>query len=312
MKLRIKTGKSGKEIRLTLALILLSGLLGVWIFLFTEPGIVGQLYNNTSLVNTTINITNAAPMVYVVTFQDVINLRSYNTTNVTCNVTVFDFDNDSVTVNATLFINGTNSPDSPDDNNNHYSNVNCTLMSAQDLYMNYSCVFQMQYYADNTSNWMCNATAIDTESSFTSNESDTGTVNPLVAIKLPELIDYGDLAVFDISPPIEANVTNAGNRDVNISVRGWGSTEGDTLSFVCSYGVIPIEVERYDVVNDTNYVVMTQLTNSDVMIPDFQVDQRTDDSEESTNQTYWKVQVPIGAGGVCNGKVMFTATDRGD
>ena len=312
MKLRIKTGKTGNEIRLTLSLILLSALFGMWLVLLTKPlPIQAQLYNNTSLVNTTLNITNSAPLVQNVYFQTIIDLNSYNTTNVTCNVTVFDYDNDSLVINATLYIDGITEPSDPDDNNNHYSNGNCTPTTPQDRNMNFTCVIPMQYYADNTSLWRCNATATDIKNASTSNTSNTGTVNPLVAIKLPEIIDYGDLEVWDISADIPANVTNAGNRDVNITVRGWGGTEGDGTSFICSFGSIAIEWERYNITNSSYYPQMTQLTNSDVMIPGFWVNQRTDDTQESINQTWWKVQVPTGAGGVCNGKVMFTATDRG-
>jgi hypothetical protein len=57
---------------------------------------------------------------------------------------------------------------------------------------------------------------------------------------------------------------------------------------------------------------MKPVTNSDVQIVDgdFHVLQRTNETEESKNATYWKVYIPVGAAGVCNGKLMFTATDR--
>ena len=47
------------------------------------------------------------------------------------------------------------------------------------------------------------------------------------------------------------------------------------------------------------------------MIPSFYVPQRIDETYDSMNATFWKVQIPVGAGGVCNGKILFSATDRG-
>jgi len=306
------TIKRWMENNLSLVFILLFIGLGLWLLPFNSIMGEGQLYNETFLANTTVNITNAAPLITAISLQTPIDLRSYNTTNITCNVSVFDFDNDSVLVNATFYLEGTSNPLSPDDNNSHYTNTNCTLLSPQDLNMNYSCVFSIEYYADNSSQWLCNATVSDQGFVPTSNESNYATVNPLVAIKMDPLLDYGDLEVGQTSPDTLANITNAGNRDANISVDGYGSVDGDGLAFNCSFGSITLDYERYDSVSGTPYGGMSLLTDTSTMIPNFYVPQRTNDAAESINSTYWKVQIPVGAGGVCNGKILFSAIDRGN
>jgi len=303
--------KNWMEKNITLVFLVLFTLLGLWLLPFHSMMSEGQLYNETYLVNTTVNITNAAPLITSITFQSIIDLRSYNTTNITCNVSVFDFDNDSVLVNATVYLVGSSTPTSPNDNNNHYTNVNCSRLTPQDLYMNYSCEVPLQYYADNSSQWICNATVSDGGLIPTSNESGYGTVNPLLAIKMDPLLDYGDREVGETSPDTLANVTNAGNRDANISVDGYGGTDGDGLSFNCTFGNIILDYERYDVVSGSPFGGMTLLTDAATMVPDFYVPQRINETYDSMNATFWKVQIPVGAGGVCNGKILFTATDRG-
>ena len=51
---------AGKDM-LSYFLFVLLALFGAWLLLLTEPLIIGQPYNTTALVNTTVNITNSAP-----------------------------------------------------------------------------------------------------------------------------------------------------------------------------------------------------------------------------------------------------------
>jgi len=300
------------ERMLGFSILILTIVFAIWTSVFFSEMTAGQAYNSTSLVNTTVNITNAAPLISRIVLQTPINLLSYNTTIVTCNVSVFDYDNDTLNVNATLYLEGIVGSNATDDGNNHYTNSSCGLLTPQDQYMNYSCVFHVKYYADNSSNWICNATVSDGGTVHTSNLSNYATINPLVAIKMDPLLDYGDLKVAETSNDTIANITNAGNRDVNISVDGYGATDGDGQAFICSFGQIPLNLERYSNTNGTLFPSMTPLTDSSTMISNFYVPQRTNETnDDSITETYWKVQIPIGAAGVCNGKILFTATDRG-
>jgi hypothetical protein len=128
---------------------------------------------------------------------------------------------------------------------------------------------------------------------------------------MDSVLDFGNLGVNQESNETTANVTNAGNRNTNISVEGYGVTPGDGLAMACTFGSIPVGNERYDILNGTSYSFMYQLTGGTTMAKNFYMPQRTSESADSTNKTYWKILIPGGAGGVCNGKILFTASDRG-
>ena len=142
------------------------------------------------------------------------------------------------------------------------------------------------------------------------------TINPVLALTVPNEIDYGNLSVTETSSDIPANISNWGNVPINISVRGWGGT-GDysdayaNLSMICDYGNISIGYERYNITNGSGYDSMTNLTNTSTGIPNFDLPTRTNDNnyDTDTNTTYWKIQIPLTIGGYCNGTVQFSATD---
>jgi len=80
-----------------------------------------------------------------------------------CNATVEDENgaSDIISANATLFdlSIGINSPD---DLNDHYSNSSCEQTGSFGDEKNFSCKFDLTYFANNAS-WACNVTAYDTE-----------------------------------------------------------------------------------------------------------------------------------------------------
>jgi hypothetical protein len=304
------TRKRPERTYLDIGLGLLSLLLLLWTALLFEPLISGQPYNETAVVNVTVNISNSAPVVFDVTLPTPIDLIAYDNLIVQCNFTVYDFDNNTLGANATLYHSSVSSLDEP--NNNYlYQNNSCSQVTPTDYYTDFICTFAVSYYANNGT-WYCNATAYDTLDGVSTNLSNPAIVNPLVAIRMPLLLDYGELAVNQISNDTLANITNAGNRHANISVEGYGQVPGDGLAFVCDSGSIAVSYQRYNITANSTYEVMHQLTGSTAMIPGFYVPQRTSPSEDSINITYWKIAVPVGAGGVCQGKILFTATDRGN
>ncbi|NTV24035.1 MAG: hypothetical protein HGA85_06735, partial [Nanoarchaeota archaeon] len=97
----------------SIALLALFIMFGLWISLIIEPVAKGQTYNTTALVNTTLNITNSAPMVSSVLLPTPINLVAYSNTTVQCNASVFDYDNQTLGVNATFYIEGLVDTSSP-------------------------------------------------------------------------------------------------------------------------------------------------------------------------------------------------------
>ncbi len=296
------------------AISLLLGIFAIWSFMLLAPQLATGAYNSTALVNTTVNITNAAPYITRIVADTPINLIGYSNKTVFCNLTVFDYDNDTLIVNATFYLEGVASYGDADDGNNHYTNRSCERISPQATSMNYTCAFRVEYFANNNTNWRCNATVTDSITVVDgTNVSNYVTINPLVAIVLPTLIDYGNLQTGEISNDTIANVTNGGNRNANISVEGYAVTPGDGLAFDCDSGSIPLSYERYNTTNSSTaaYPFMTQLTGTTNQLENsFYVPQRVSETQDSAEETFWKVQIPVGAGGVCNGKILFTASDR--
>ncbi|MBN2422001.1 hypothetical protein JXB41_02140 [Candidatus Woesearchaeota archaeon] len=297
-----------------LAIAMLS--FALWISLYLpEKGdaYLGAAINQT--LNTTVNITNAMPEVRNIVCETPVDLEAYGNVTLNCNTTVFDWDNDTLIVNGTIYQDGSTDADSLLDYNVRYINTSCARLTPQDLEMNYSCTFTIFYYANNGSTWIANITAKDDDDAIHTNLSNYVTINPLVAIYVPGVLDYGEMMTNEISADKLANITNAGNRNVSIYVEGWGAVRGDGLAMNCSYGSIAVSYERY------NYSTpglswssqMVQLTNASVLIGDFTVFHRFDDTSlnDSTNSTYWKLAIPPFAGGLCNGKILFTAEDNG-
>ncbi len=281
----------------------------LWVALLVVPGAtVAQE------INTTVNITNARPEVRDAVLDAVVDLESYGEVTVNCSAVVFDWDNDTLSVNASLYLSTVANPDSTLDNNTIYWNTSCTQESDQDRQMDFLCTFPVQYYADNSTQWICNVTVEDDENAYHSNLSDFGEIRPLVAIYVPGQLDFGNLAYNDISDDKLANITNAGNRNLTILTEGYGVSPGDGLAMNCTYGNIPVSNERYNRTSGADWnTEMVLLTSAPLIMDGLMVEHRFDDLtiEYSTNSTFWKLKIPPLAGGVCTGRILFTAQDLG-
>ncbi len=294
-------------VSLTLALA------GALVFLSAVgQGATGDAVNFRNVsVDTTVNITNSFPEVTDIRLNDPVTLEAGTTKLVECNVTVRDFDgqNDIDNVNATFFDPDNTSLNAPNDNNNHYENASCTKTSGSGNVANYTCGFNVEYYANNAT-WNCTSFAEDTQNA-TGNLSNSTTVESLLALNVTQLIDYGDIPVGNISSSQEANVTNFGNVNINVSVRGYGNQSGDGLAMVCEEGNISVENERFDLNSSAAFNEMTKLNDTKKIISNFTVDRRVNDSiiNNTRNGTYWKLRVPSSSNpsGVCNGTVVFQA-----
>lgn len=287
-------------------LLVLVFVIAVAFTLFSFPHVIS--YDQTN-VSTTVNITNAKPEVLNVEIYDNtnINLTEGSTTLVWCNVSVLDYNGfaDISNINATFWHSTNTTEDAALNNNSMYRNGSCSFMSGSGWYANYTCGFDVYYYAYNGT-WNCNVTVNDTLN-YQNNGSNTSTVLPLYAFNMSNLIDYGDLAVEDTSTNQEFNITNWGNQPINVSVYGYGSTTGDGLAMVCQVGNISIANERYDVDSGATWATMTALTGAAAQISGLTIDKQTDPATEVINATYWSLYVPPNPFGVCNGTVIFEA-----
>jgi len=274
-------------------------------------------------VDTILEIGNVAPEILNVTINNnsaSIDLSPNGTVVVDVYVIARDYNNDTDIQNITadFYDNANSEPNGTDDDNFHYSNDTCLLNRTYgDQYeLNATCSFTIQYFANNGT-WNATATATDADL-LTGEGNDSIEVNTLIALSLPDTIAYGEVNASTVSDQQIANVTNAGNTIVNLSLSGYGVTVGDGLALNCTLGTvqnISIEFEKYNltysdtaVLNLTSFEFNhTNLTSSPVTHA-FNLPQRQDDTArylDDTNASYWRVYVPAGVAGTCTGNIVF-------
>jgi hypothetical protein len=311
------SGKSSWKLLLLLAIIAYAA----GTALFTYSWAAGPNYKNVT-VDTTVNITNSLPTVLSVIINTDntttgiknITLNAGTTKLVWCNATIRDYNggNTITNVSATFYDNANANSFSPDDNNTHYTNTTCDTASFgwDGFYRNASCSFQIQYYA-NVNNWTCNVTATDDYSfgnaSRQQSLANQTHIDQLLALNVTPLIDYGNLAVGDTSAPQQANITNFGNRNINISVKGYGAALNDGLAMVCEVGNIAIQNEKYNLIGGGDITQYANLSSAATQIGNLTVMQQTNDSQPVINTSYWVLYVPPNPFGRCNGTVVFQA-----
>jgi len=284
-------------------LLLLAVLLYNVVFSYSYS--VGPNYRNVT-IDTRVNVTNAGPEVRLIRMNDPITLTAGSPTYVECNVSVLDF-NGGGDINRTeaIFYHSTSSSTASDDNNTHYTNATCTPYAQGGDWKNFTCGFQVYYYALNGT-WTCNATTYDNRS-YNDTKLNTTTIDALLALNVsPTLIDYGNLSVSDTSVNKSANVTNIGNVPINISVKGYGATENDGLAFVCAVGNISIANERYSINRSHSYTQKSSLQAS-FQQTNLTIQKQNVTGQFKTNATYWQLYVPPNPFGICNGTIVFQA-----
>ncbi|MBR9704694.1 hypothetical protein GOV12_04730, partial [Candidatus Pacearchaeota archaeon] len=149
--------------------------------------------------------------------------------------------------------------------------------------------------------------------------NDSINVSELIAIDMPDTISYGLVNATYVSLENITNISNAGNVPLNISLKGWAIDEGDGNAMNCTQGAnknISVEHEKYNLTDSTageitvtavnsNY---TNLTSSPV-INEFDMNPRIQDGyNDATNASYWRLYIPIGVAGSCQGNIQFGAT----
>ena len=190
---------------LAIAVLVLSSFL-IFSSISKATNIIGGNYNNVTL-HTFVHISNSKPEVLAIqVYQDNtpaitnITLNAGSTRNITCNVSVRDWDgyNDVVNVNATVWNNAASQSNTADDNNTHYTNANCSgPFNPANYTSSYQCIFPVLYYANNGT-WSCNVTAIDTFNK-TGWNTNTTYIYSYYALNVTDGIDYGSVAVEDYS-----------------------------------------------------------------------------------------------------------------
>ncbi len=274
-----------------------------------------QSPNNRNVsVDVHVNITGSAPEIVTTYLQDPITLAAGSVRVVSCNFSIRDYNGfaDIDTVNATFFSIAQSSLNAVNDNNTHYTNTSCAAIAGQQggFFSNYTCSFALSYYAVNGT-WNCTGYVNDT-ANLTTNNSGRTNISALFALNVTPQIDYGNVAIGSTSLNQSANVTNLGNRPINVSVRGYGAAFNDGLSFVCDNGNVSVGAQRFSSDITAAYAAKTALTSAYQQVPAFVVAKTVNDSSQ-INTSYWQLSLSVAesANGLCNGTVVFQAESAG-
>lgn len=273
--------------------------------------------NNATTI-TRVLITNTAPTLSnLIVEPSSIDLIPGSITTINCTGNFYDSNgwDDIGRINAT-FYDITYGPGTTQDFNFRYINNSCgnaTTACTQLSATNSSCTckFNIRYFANNGS-WICNMTIADEFGLSSTDNSSFAAINPTIGISAPSEIDYGNLSITETSAQKSANLSNYGNVQINISLRGYGGTDPDNqnnLSMICDGGSISNTYERYSVISGTAFDSMYNISNETVQIPNFNLPVRTNDTNYGSdrNTTYWRIYIPSTVSGYCNGTLEFYA-----
>lgn len=278
--------------------------------------------NTTSI--TILGVGNSFPEVQNTSIENndsAVALTPNSTKTIQCVSIIVDYNGDS-DINstwATFYDTASSSHGAPDDNNDHYTNTSCSLNTSYgDMYSALSnCTFEVEYYA-NPQTWRCNVTANDSSSAEATGYDEID-ISQLLALGLPDVINYSTVNATSVSNEVAANVTNVGNVQVNLSLEGYARTQGDGYAMNCTYGSlqnISIDYEKYNLTNSTqgslsltefeaNYTNLT----STASIKTFELNYRQNDTvNKAIDTTYWRIYIPKGVAGTCTGNIVFGAT----
>jgi hypothetical protein len=241
-----------------------------------------------------------------------VTLTAGSTKTIACIISVRDYNGgaDVNYSNGTFYYNLNTSSD-PNDNNVHYTNTSCTGGVADGYDVNWTCAFDVFYYANNGT-WRANISVTDKYNMTTRSYANV-TISPLYALNVTNLIDFGNMAVGDTSiSPVMANITNFGNMNINLSIYGFGGENeitGAGFAMLCDIRNITLSNERYSLNQADGYDTMTSVTNTYAPVLGLTIAQQEDDSQQVINSTYWRLHVNVSSNpfGICNGTVVFSA-----
>jgi hypothetical protein len=311
-----------KELGIVSGIMLAQAAILILLFLPIADIVTGNIGENVT-VPTYLEIGNVFPEILSITIEDVefgIDLIPNDTKRVNVVIEARDFNGweDIQNVTAEFYDTTISFYGDTSRNNYHYRNNSCSFASTGTYEVTANCTFDLWYYAHN-STWEVFVLVEDRLG-----WNDTGTegtvVNSLIAIGLPELINYGTVNATYVSEEQIANVTNFGNRIVNLSLNGFAVTEGDGLSMNCTLGTvqnISVHYQKYNltetnpgVLNFEGFTSLYKNLTAPPLINRLNLPFRQNDAApfiDDTNATYWRIYVPLGVAGTCTGNVVFGA-----
>lgn len=285
--------------------------------------LIGSIFGthayDSGTVSARLNITQNLPIIYSmkINYGMPINLTPGSTYQVICNVTVVNYNgwDDIERINATFFrANGTGANGfglfGDHDNNSRY-HTECVYANTIDPFVfSFNCTFNVTYHAF-PGQWNC-TTWLNNTLNTPINGTNASTVLPLYALNITDVIDYGDMAVYETSGVRSVNVTNWGNMPINLTLYGFGGTTnstGNNLSFMCPDGYstnISVDNARWTLHGDIPWANMINLTSYPVRMNNLTIYKQSTDAN-IWNTTYWKLYVPPNPFGACNGTLVYEA-----
>ena len=311
------------------AMIFLEGALFFFFFLmvFSFSNVDAVIGEPNATVITNLSVGKSAPNILNIDIhQGSIFLIPNSTKTINCTVEIEDFDGDIDIINVTAeFFHSSSFYGDDYAGNHHYSNDSCyiDIDYGDEFTVLAHCLFEVQYYA-NPGTWNCTAYVEDV-SEYSDEKSNTTVINELLAIGLPDIINYGTINATYVSEEQIANVTNFGNVQINLSLEGYAREEGDGLAMNCTLGgigEINVTYQRYnltdsnpgtiDSLSEFNSAPYINLTSSPT-VRRFNLNYKQDDTAYiPDNSTYWRIYVPLGVAGTCQGNIVFGATKEGE
>jgi hypothetical protein len=291
------------------------------LFIFLSSGVFAGIGTPSTTVLTELEIGNVQPEIINLSVSpDPLILTANATTNFTIYMIIRDYnlDDDIKNVSVVFYDFSNTTYNSLSDNNNRYYQ-NCTIDRdyGDEYEANATCIIPVWYYAHNAS-WNVSAIAYDNQSIWSDFNSTIINVNSLLALGLPDNINFGRVNATEVSDEKMANVTNFGNVPINLSLSGYAVTPGDNLAMNCSSGSlknISIYYEKYNLTtSNIGGLTLSQFEEayfnltSDPANKTFNLNFRTNEvTNDAFNSTYWRIYVPRGVAGNCSGNIVFGA-----
>ncbi len=304
--------------------ILLVSFLLVFTFSFNVDAITGK---DNVTVKTLLDIGNVYPEITSIECNEGsdFDLTPANVTTLSCLAVIKDYNGQEDInqtngwVGAVLFDTSESNYGDSDDEGDHYLNSSCSINESygDEYEVLANCTFQVEYYA-NPGSWNLTLTVNDS-SNWQDQNSTLFTISQLLALGLPDTIYYGEVNATAVSEENITSIINYGNTLFNLTLEGYAQTRGDGYAMNCSKGsnkLINAEYEKYNLTASTagsltlsefenNYLNLT----SSPVTKYFGLSSRVNDLEISEfKEAYFRIYVPRGVAGTCEGNIIFGAT----
>jgi len=258
------------------------------------------------LSQTSVDIGNVAPTVGTVTVSpSPIVIAENSTVNVTCWAWVNDTNGweDIETANGVLYQNKTTSACGADPVN-CYTNATCSHAGGSGNIVNTSCKFTVQFYAQSTideGTWKCYIHVIDNGTSNANNQKNVS-VSDTLALAVTSDINFGSMIVGEISLSDKiAIVTNTGNVRIDVNLNGTNMT-CDVLG-----NILPGYIHYNDTAAQAWSTGCPLTTDPANTYATFKTTFDLAEGAVATKNSYWRLSVPTGVSGTCDGLVTFEA-----